>query len=262
MFRGATTSASTPERTFRKNQRDPAGGRALSQFIEASLKKAKHDPEGSLDAGPLGSRIRFAIGRRTDARWHASTHSTSRNCRGVLALQDRSGSNTGATSVRSSTSSASMRAISRPWRWRASSSRLRTICSVRRSAFRFRAGRTTASSTGCADPIGDSCRRRSSARLSCGDSANRTRHRARTVSLTLLDLSAGTELCARAELLALTLASAIGDPYTRERIAELFSRSQTAEGNRMSTWPICASTWCVRAATRSSSKRHGPWETS
>lgn len=50
------------------------------------------------------------------------------------------------------------------------------------------------------------------------------------VSLTLLDLAQTDELRARAELLALTLASAIGEPYARERIAELFSRSQTAEG--------------------------------
>ena len=52
----------------------------------------------------------------------------------------------------------------------------------------------------------------------------------RTVSLTLLDLDRAPELFARAEVLALTLASAIGDPYIRGRIARLFSRAQTVEG--------------------------------
>ena len=49
------------------------------------------------------------------------------------------------------------------------------------------------------------------------------------VSLTLLDLVAARELSAHAELLALTLASAIGEPTPADRIAELFSRSQTGE---------------------------------
>jgi hypothetical protein len=51
---------------------------------------------------------------------------------------------------------------------------------------------------------------------------------ARTVSLTLLDLNRAEELSARAEVLALTLAGAIGDPDTRDQIAYLFTLSQTA----------------------------------
>jgi hypothetical protein len=53
---------------------------------------------------------------------------------------------------------------------------------------------------------------------------------ARTVSLTLLDLDRAHELAAGAEALALTLASAIDDLDTRDRIAYLFSQSQTAAG--------------------------------
>ena len=49
------------------------------------------------------------------------------------------------------------------------------------------------------------------------------------VSLTFLDLTQATELRARAELLALALAVAIGDEDVRERIADLFKRSQTGE---------------------------------
>ena len=49
------------------------------------------------------------------------------------------------------------------------------------------------------------------------------------VSLSFLDLSQATDLRARAELLALALSVAIGNPDTRARISELFIRSQTAE---------------------------------
>jgi hypothetical protein len=49
-------------------------------------------------------------------------------------------------------------------------------------------------------------------------------------SLTMIDLSRVPELKSHAELLALTLVSAIGDPDTRDRVVELFYRSQTAEG--------------------------------
>jgi hypothetical protein len=52
----------------------------------------------------------------------------------------------------------------------------------------------------------------------------------RTVSLTLLDLSRAQELSDVAGVLALTLAGAIDDDATRERIAYLFSQSQTAAG--------------------------------
>ena len=48
--------------------------------------------------------------------------------------------------------------------------------------------------------------------------------------MTLLDLTQASELSDRAEVLALTLAGAIGNPDSRERISELFLRSQTAEG--------------------------------
>jgi cysteine peptidase C11 family protein len=51
----------------------------------------------------------------------------------------------------------------------------------------------------------------------------------RTVSLTLLDLNRAPELFARTEVLALTLASAIGNADARNVIARLFSQSQTAE---------------------------------
>jgi Clostripain family len=50
------------------------------------------------------------------------------------------------------------------------------------------------------------------------------------VSLTLLDLSQATGLRKRAELLALALTAAIDDPGYRDRITELFIRSQTGEG--------------------------------
>jgi hypothetical protein len=53
----------------------------------------------------------------------------------------------------------------------------------------------------------------------------------RTVSLTLLDLEREPELFAHAEVLALILASAIGNPDNRDRIAHLLSRSQTVEGS-------------------------------
>lgn len=49
------------------------------------------------------------------------------------------------------------------------------------------------------------------------------------VSLTFLDLRQATDLRARAELLALALAVAIGDPNSLDRISELFKRSQTGE---------------------------------
>jgi Clostripain family len=51
-----------------------------------------------------------------------------------------------------------------------------------------------------------------------------------TVSLTLLDLNRAHELSGVAQVLALTLAIAIGDPDARDRIAYLFSQSQTAVG--------------------------------
>ena len=49
------------------------------------------------------------------------------------------------------------------------------------------------------------------------------------VSLSLLHLDRAPELFAHAEILALTLASAIGDDDIRDRIARLFARSQTGE---------------------------------
>ena len=49
------------------------------------------------------------------------------------------------------------------------------------------------------------------------------------VSLSLLHLDRAPELFARAEILALTLASAIGDDDIRDRTAQLFARSQTGE---------------------------------
>ncbi len=49
------------------------------------------------------------------------------------------------------------------------------------------------------------------------------------VTLTLLDLNRALQLFAHAEFLALTLACAIGDANTRDRITALFSRSQTEE---------------------------------
>jgi Clostripain family len=52
----------------------------------------------------------------------------------------------------------------------------------------------------------------------------------RTVSLTLLNLDCASDIFARAEVLALMLASAIGDADVRDRIADLFSQSQTATG--------------------------------
>lgn len=52
----------------------------------------------------------------------------------------------------------------------------------------------------------------------------------RTVSLTLLSLDRAHELTGVAEVLALTLATAIGDPGARDRLANLFSQSQTAAG--------------------------------
>jgi hypothetical protein len=52
----------------------------------------------------------------------------------------------------------------------------------------------------------------------------------RTVSLTLLDLNRAKELTVATQVLALTLASMIGDPDERERIAYLFAESQTAPG--------------------------------
>jgi hypothetical protein len=52
----------------------------------------------------------------------------------------------------------------------------------------------------------------------------------RVVSLTLLDLNRADELASVTQVLALTLASAIADPDTREHIAYLFSNSQTAPG--------------------------------
>jgi hypothetical protein len=52
----------------------------------------------------------------------------------------------------------------------------------------------------------------------------------RTVSLTLLDLNRTQELIAVTGVLALTLATTIGDAVARDRIAYLFSQSQTAAG--------------------------------
>jgi hypothetical protein len=51
---------------------------------------------------------------------------------------------------------------------------------------------------------------------------------ARTVSLTLLDLDRTDELVENAKLLALMLARGIDDPVARDRLASLFSQSQTA----------------------------------
>jgi hypothetical protein len=52
----------------------------------------------------------------------------------------------------------------------------------------------------------------------------------RNVSLTLLNLDRASELRGYAEVLALTLTAAIGDPRSRNVIADLFSQAQTAEG--------------------------------
>jgi hypothetical protein len=52
----------------------------------------------------------------------------------------------------------------------------------------------------------------------------------RTVSLTLLNLNRASELFGNAEVLALVLATAMGNPDTRDWIARLFLRSQTAPG--------------------------------
>ena len=52
----------------------------------------------------------------------------------------------------------------------------------------------------------------------------------RTVSLTLLDLTRAEELFEAAAVLALALASTIGDVSARDRIAYLFSQSQTGPG--------------------------------
>jgi hypothetical protein len=52
----------------------------------------------------------------------------------------------------------------------------------------------------------------------------------RAVSLTLLNLDGSSDILTRAEVLALLIASRIGDADTRGRIADLFSQSQTAPG--------------------------------
>ena len=52
----------------------------------------------------------------------------------------------------------------------------------------------------------------------------------RTVSLTLLNLDCASDIFTRAEVLALMLSSAIVDADARDRIAKLFSQSQTAPG--------------------------------
>jgi hypothetical protein len=52
----------------------------------------------------------------------------------------------------------------------------------------------------------------------------------RTVSLTLLNLDCALEIFTRAEVLALMLASAIGNTDAKDRIANLFLQSQTAPG--------------------------------
>ena len=57
-----------------------------------------------------------------------------------------------------------------------------------------------------------------------------------------------------------TLASVIGDPGTRDRIAYLIAQSRTDAAGRTSTSPICASTWYEAAATRPSSRQQEPWE--
>ena len=216
-----------------KNQRDLAGGRALSQFIEASLKKAKHRRKRITrcwSSGVTHTISPSGAHRRAVVR---SMHLDFAELQTVLlSLQDRMRNNTEATNARSWTSSASTHATWPLWRWRASSSRLRTTCSVRRLAFPIPGWPYDRILHRLRDPKRWlSCPRRSLARMSCGDSVNRIKASS-PVSLTLLDLDAGrAELSAHAEFLALTLAERNRrSVYPGADLRTVFTRSQTGEG--------------------------------
>ncbi len=123
-----------------KGQDDLVGGAALGHFIRTSLIDANHDAENPEHYSLLvlwGHAYDFAIGRAPTTDGMIDALDFTELAHGARAF---------AAGVpyrcRSSTSSASMRAISRQWRWRVSSSRSRNTSSAHRSAFRCLAGRT------------------------------------------------------------------------------------------------------------------------
>ena len=102
-----------PRRGRTERPADPAGGRALAHFIESSLMKVKHRRKDHSMLVLWGHAYDFALGRAPTRRGSIDALDFA-ELRGVLlSLQDKMLEHMEARSVRRSTSSASMRAISR-----------------------------------------------------------------------------------------------------------------------------------------------------